>query len=282
MKLQLDKALAVFDIEATGLNISEDRIVEIAVIKLNPDGSREEFHSLVNPGIPIPQEVVDIHGIDDQKVKDAPLFAELSPKLMAFIGDADLAGYNSNKFDIPMLAEELLRVDDTFDLSHRKFVDVQNIFHKMEQRTLEAAYKFYCDKKIENAHSAMDDTLATMEVLFAQLERYSNLEANVDFLSDFSKGSGLDKVDFAGRLARNKDGHVVYNFGKHKGKSVEQVMQEEPGYYGWFISEGTDFPKFTKQKLKEEVDRIKKSKYEEASPKKFTDKLDALQNKYRK
>ncbi|MCE3295964.1 MAG: polymerase subunit epsilon [Crocinitomicaceae bacterium] len=279
MKLQLEKPIAFLDIEATGLNVSKDRIVEIAIVKVNPDGSESEFVSLVNPEMPIPQEVIAIHGITDEKVKDAPTFGELAPQLIAFIEDADLAGYNSNKFDIPMLAEELLRVGNTVDLSKKKFVDVQNIFHKMEQRTLAAAYQFYCKKEIHNAHSALADTKATWEVFQAQLEKYEELKTDVAFLSDFSKGGQLDLVDYAGRLAKNAEGEVVYNFGKHKGKSVEEVGKIEPGYYGWFVSDGTDFPKFTKQKLKEEMDRIKakqRSDKNEITP----NKLEELKNKF--
>ncbi|MFN5417586.1 MAG: exonuclease domain-containing protein [Flavobacteriia bacterium] len=279
MKLQLSKAIAIFDIEATGLNISKDRIVEIAIVKVNPDGSEEEFSSLVNPEMEIPQEVIEIHGITNDKVKDAPTFKELAPKLIDFIKDADLAGYNSNKFDIPMLAEEFLRVGSDIDLSQKKFIDVQNIFHKMEQRTLAAAVQFYCKKDIKDAHSALADTRATWDVLQAQLEKYSELKTDVNFLADFSKGGQFDLVDFAGRLAKNDKGEVVYNFGKHKNKSVEEVSSLEPGYYGWFVSEATDFPKFTKQKLKEEMDRIKaKQKIEKEEI--TQNKLDALKNKF--
>lgn len=279
MKLQLEQPIAVFDIEATGLNISKDRIVEIAIIKINPDGSEESFSSLVNPEMEIPQEVIDIHGITNEKVKDAPTFSQLAPKLIDFIKNADLAGYNSNKFDIPLLAEELLRIESDFDLTEKKFIDVQNIFHKMEQRTLAAAYQFYCDKEIKNAHSALADTKATWEVLQAQLEKYQDLKSDVAFLADFSKGGQLDLVDFAGRLAKNEKGEVVYNFGKHKGKTVEEISEQEPGYYGWFISEATDFPKLTKQKLKQEMDRIK-SKQKDEKEKITANKLEALKNKF--
>jgi DNA polymerase III subunit epsilon len=279
MKLNLDRPIAIFDLEATGLNISKDRIVEIAIVKIHVDGSEETFSSLVNPEMEIPQEVIDIHGITNDKVKDAPIFKDLAPKIIEFIQDADLAGYNSNKFDIPMLAEELLRVGNNYDLTKKKFVDVQNIFHKMEQRTLAAAYQFYCKKEIENAHSALDDTRATWEVLKAQLEKYPDLKGDVNFLADFSKGGQFDLVDFAGRLAKNDKGEVVYNFGKHKNKTVEEISLIEPGYYGWFISESTDFPKFTKQKLKEEMDRIKaknKAQNETIS----SSKLEDLKNKF--
>lgn len=257
MKLQLKKSLAIFDLEATGLNVSKDRIVEIAIVKINPDGSEEYFNQRINPEMNIPEEVVEIHGISNEMAKEFPTLSEIEPALVAFIGDADLGGYNSNKFDIPMLAEELLRVGSTFDLSNRKFVDVQNIFHKMEQRTLAAAVQFYCKTELENAHNALADTKATWEVLKAQLEKYDDLVPSIDYLADFSKGGNLEVVDFAGRLCLNDQKEVVYNFGKHKGKSVATVHQEEPGYYGWFVSDSTDFPQYTKQKLKLEMERLK-------------------------
>ena len=258
MKLKLQKPLAIFDLEATGLNISKDRIVEIAIVKINPDGTEDHFSSRINPEMEIPAEVSEIHGITNEMIADSPTLKDIEPQLVAFIGDADLGGYNSNKFDIPMLAEELLRIESDFDVSGRKFVDVQNIFHKMEQRTLAAAYQFYCQKELNNAHNAMADTTATWEVLKAQLERYGDLEPSVEYLADFSKASAMTVVDFAGRLGANDKNEVVYNFGKHKGKTVQEVHGEEPGYYGWFISDSTDFPKYTKQKLKEEMDRLKK------------------------
>jgi DNA polymerase-3 subunit epsilon len=257
MKLKLTRPLAIFDIEATGLNISKDRIVEIAIIKVHPSRLEETFTTRINPEMEIPAEVTEIHGISQEEIKDSPTFEEIAPRLIEFIGDADLAGYNSNKFDIPMLAEEFLRVNISFDLASKKFVDVQNIFHKMEQRTLSAAYQFYCNQELINSHNAFSDTHATWEVLKAQLEKYENLQTDVDFLADFSKGGNLNLVDFAGRLALNEKNEVVYNFGKHKGKSIEKVHQEEPGYYGWFTSETTDFPKYTKMKLKEEMEKIK-------------------------
>lgn len=263
MKLTLSRPLAIFDIEATGLNISKDRIVEIAIIKVQPNGVEETFTVRVNPEMEIPKEVSEIHGITYEDIKNAPPFSEVAPDILNFIGDADLAGYNSNKFDIPILAEEFLRVNIEFDLASKQFIDVQNIFHKMEQRTLSAAYQFYCKQELINSHNAFADTYATWEVLKAQLEKYENLEPTTEFLADFSKGSNFNLVDFAGRLARNENDEVVYNFGKHKGKTIEKVNQEEPGYYGWFISDSTDFPKYTKMKLKEEMEKIKsKSKVE--------------------
>lgn len=257
MKLNLSRPLAIFDVEATGLNISKDRIVEIAIIKVHPNGLEETFTVRINPEIEIPSEVSEIHGIRYEDIKNAPTFTEIAGDILNFIGDSDLAGYNSNKFDIPILAEEFLRSNIDFDLESKKFIDVQNIFHKMEQRTLSAAYQFYCQQELINSHNAFADTHATWEVLKAQLEKYDNLQPTTEFLADFSKGSNFNLVDFAGRLARNENDEVVYNFGKHKGKTIEKVNQEEPGYYGWFISESTDFPKYTKMKLKEEMEKIK-------------------------
>lgn len=293
MKLKLERPLAVFDLEATGLNIAQDRIVEIAILKIHPDYSEETFLARVNPEINIPAEVTLIHGISNEDIKDSPTFKELVPKIEAFLGDADLGGYNSNKFDIPMLAEELLRAGSNFNLTARKFIDVQNIFHKMEQRTLSAAYQFYCNQDLNNAHSALADTTATWEVLKSQLEKYPDLKGEIDFLADFSKGGNFNNLDFAGRLGIDEQGNAVYNFGKHKGKTVRQVHQDEPGYYGWFVSDSTDFPKFTKLKLKEEMEKIKseakqeKTKTEnkpkvENKPKaeSMDNKLDALKQKF--
>lgn len=297
MILPLKRPLAIFDLETTGLNITKDRIVEIAVIKVNPDGSEEHFTKRVNPEIPIPEETSLIHGIYDADVKDAPTFAQIADELVTFLGNADLVGYNSNKFDIPVLSEELLRVGNQFDVSNRKFIDVQNIFHKMEQRTLAAAYLFYCDKKIENAHNALADTSATWEVLKAQLGKYDNLEKDVDFLSDFSKGGNLSNLDFAGRLAVNENGEAVYNFGKNKGKTIREISISEPGYYGWMLN--ADFPLYTKQCLRKEMDKIKKEQTQQPvervktiqqTPKKdisnepeqsLSEKLEALKNKFK-
>jgi len=274
MNISLQKSLAIFDIEATGLSITNDRIVEIAIIKIAPDGSRTEFLRRVNPGIPIPKEVSEIHGIYDEDIKDEPTLKEILPELEAFIDEADFAGYNSNKFDLPMLAEELLRAGSSVDLSIKKHIDVQNIFHKMEQRTLIAAYKFYCQKNLENAHSALADAEATWEVLDAQIDKYDELESDVDFLDEFSRYGNVKRLDFAGRLAYNENNEVVYNFGKQKGKTVEEVYKKEAGYHGWFLN--ADFPLYTKQCLRKEIERIKKS----ISPKDFNSKLDALKNKF--
>jgi DNA polymerase III subunit epsilon len=281
MKLDLKKPIAIFDLETTGLNITQDRIVEIAIIKVHPNGDEEEFHSLVNPEIEIPIEISEIHHIYQEDIKDKPTFKEISEKVVEFIGDADLVGFNSNKFDIPVLSEELLRVGNNFDLSGKKFIDIQNIFHKMEQRTLSAAYKFYCQKEIENAHSALDDTRATWEVMKAQVEKYDNLENNVDFLSNFSK-AGNNTLDFAGRLAINSKNEVVYNFGKNKGKTVKEISENEPGYYGWIMQ--ADFPLYTKQCLKKEMNRIKsqkKTNNNSSNNLSLNEKMEALKNKFK-
>ena len=278
MNLSLKKSLAIFDIEATGLSITKDRIVEIAVVKIDPSGSRTEFLQRVNPEIPIPKEVSEIHGIYDEDIKDAPTFKEILPELEAFLEDADFAGYNSNKFDLPMLAEEMIRAGSGFDLTSKKHIDVQNIFHRMEQRTLVAAYAFYCGRDLTNAHNAMADAQATWEVLEAQIERYQDLKNDVDFLSDFSVFGDVERLDFAGRLAYNKKKEVIYNFGKHKGKTMEEVTKIEPGYYGWMLD--ADFPLYTKECLKREMERIK-SKKDASNNQSFDDKLNALKNKFK-
>ena len=258
MKLNLKRPLAFFDLEATGVNIGADRIVEISVIKLNPDGTEDVKTWRVHPAMPIPLESSLIHGIYDEHIKDEPKFHEIAAAVAEFIADSDLAGYNSNKFDIPMLMEEFLRTNVKFDLENRHFVDVQNIFHQMEQRTLKAAYQFYCDKQIINAHSAEADTRATMEVLLAQIARYENMEwedkkgnksvpvvNDVEALHNFTN---LNKpVDFAGRMVYNDEGEETFNFGKHKGKPVEEVLKIEPSYYSWMMN--GDFPLYTKRKL---------------------------------
>ena len=276
MKLNLINPLCVFDLETTGTQVTKDRIVQIAIIKLLPNGEKEEYNQLINPEIPIPDDIAAIHGITNDKVKSCCTFREKASEIANFIGNCDLAGYNSNKFDIPVLAEEFLRSDYDFDLSNRKFIDVQNIFHKMEQRTLAAAYQFYCDKRIENAHDALYDTRATLEVLIAQLNRYQDLKNDVKFLSEFSRAGEFELVDLAGRLARNKKGEVIYNFGKHNGKSIAEVMKIEPGYYGWMID--ADFPLYTKKCLRIEMQRIKESSH--ISSESMDDKLKQLKNKF--
>lgn len=279
MNISLKNSLAIFDIEATGLSVTHDRIVEIAIVKISSDGKKTEFLKRVNPEIPIPKEVSEIHGIYDEDLKEEPTFKQILPELEEFLADADFAGYNSNKFDLPMLAEEMLRAGSKFDLSSKKHIDVQNIFHKMEQRTLIAAYKFYCGKDLKNAHTALADAEATWEVLDAQIEKYDNLESNVQFLSEFSQYGDLERVDFAGRLAYNKKKEVVYNFGKQKGKTIQEVAKAEPGYYGWMMD--ADFPLYTKACLKKEMERIKALKNAEQSEQSIEEKLNALKNKFK-
>ncbi|MBU2019537.1 MAG: 3'-5' exonuclease [Bacteroidetes bacterium] len=255
MQLILDRPLAIFDLETTGINITQDRIVEIAILKIHPDNSEEKYMKRVNPQIKMSEENMAIHGITNEDVADAPTFDQIADEVEQFIDGCDLGGFNSNKFDVPVLVEEMLRVKDTFSLENRRFVDVQNIFHKMEQRTLSAAYKFYCSKDLINAHSAMADAQATWDVLKAQVNHYTELENNMDFLSSFSTAHDMKRVDFAGRLAMNDDGEVVYNFGKHRGKTVAEIHKVESGYYGWLLN--ADFPLHTKQCLKKEMDRLK-------------------------
>ncbi|MDB4324000.1 MAG: exonuclease domain-containing protein [Flavobacteriales bacterium] len=278
MNISLKKSLAIFDIEATGLSITNDRIVEIAIVKIAPNGSRTDFLKRINPEIPIPKEVSEIHGIYDEDIKDAPVLKDILAELEEFIEDADFAGYNSNKFDLPMLAEELLRVGSSIDLSKKLHIDVQNIFHKMEQRTLIAAYSFYCNKNLENAHTALADAEATWEVLDAQIKQYDELESSVGFLADFSRYGNVTRLDFAGRLAYNEDGVAVYNFGKQKGRTIEEVMKTEPGYHGWLLN--ADFPLYTKQCLKNEIQKIKAKKSKESNPQGFDSKLNDLKNKF--
>lgn len=276
MKLNLKRPLAFFDLEATGTNIGADRIVEISVIKLNPDGSEDIKTWRVNPEMPIPLESSLIHGIYDEDIKGEPVFKAIANDVAEFIGDSDLAGFNSNKFDIPMLMEEFLRAGVLFDLDKRHFVDVQNIFHQMEQRTLKAAYQFYCKKDIINAHSAEADTRATMEVLIAQVAKYENVEWEdkkgikstpvVNDIEALHKFTNLNKpVDFAGRMVYNDNGEETFNFGKHKGKKVEDVFNIEPSYYSWMMQ--GDFPLYTKRKLEEIYSRFSAKKAAERQAK---------------
>ncbi len=245
MKLNLKNPIVFFDLETTGINIVSDRIVEISYLKVMPNGRETTKTILINPTIPIPEEASLVHGIRDEDVKNCPTFKEVAKEIVNDIEGCDLAGYNSNRFDIPLLAEELLRADIDIDLKKRKFVDVQVIFHKMEQRTLSAAYQFYCDKNLENAHSAEADTKATYEVLQSQLDRYPELENDIEYLSNYT--SYNKNVDFAGRIIYNKDGEEVFNFGKYKGQKVEDVFQKDIGYYGWMLN--SDFPLYTKKVL---------------------------------
>ncbi|NLH29641.1 MAG: 3'-5' exonuclease [Bacteroidales bacterium] len=244
MKLNLKNPLVFFDLETTGINISRDKIVEASFLKVYPNGKEEIRTYRINPEMHIPEESTAIHGITDEDVKDCPTFKQLAKTLADFLEGCDMAGFNSSRFDVPMLAEEFLRAGVEFDISKRKFVDVQIIFHKKEQRTLEAAYRFYCDKELDNAHSAEADAVATYEVLKSQLERYPDLVNDINVLSkEFS--SFNDNVDFAGRIVLNEKGVEVFNFGKHKGKAVAEVFKKEPSYYAWMM-EG-DFPLNTKQ-----------------------------------
>ncbi len=245
MQLNLSKPICFFDLETTGINITNDRIVEISILKVYPNGKEESYTQRVNPTIPIPPEVTKVHGISDADVADKPTFKEISKEVHNLIKDADLGGFNSNRFDIPLLAEEMLRAELDFDMKNRQSIDVQTIFHKMEQRTLSAAYKFYCDKNLDDAHSAEADTKATFEVLKAQIERYDELENDAKFLAEFSSRKRF--ADFAGFIAFNKDGQECFSFGKHKGKLVTEVLENEPGYFGWLLN--ADFPLYTKKVL---------------------------------
>ncbi len=244
--LQLTKPLAFIDLETTGVNLGTDRIVEIAIVKILTDGSKSIKRKLINPGIPIPKGARDVHGISDEMVKDAPAFKQVAQELKQMLDGCDLAGYNSNRFDIPLLMEEFLRVQVDFDMKSRKLLDVQNIFHKMEPRTLSAAYKFYCSKNLEGAHGAEVDANATYEILEAQIERYPELGNNIDSVL---KVIGEDQiVDFARRFVM-ENGIEVFNFGKFKGRPVADVLKSEPQYYDWMMK--GDFPQHTKQKLTE-------------------------------
>lgn len=243
MELKLNRPLCFFDLETTGIDIARDRIVEISVCKLSPDSSRQVRTWLVNPGRPIPKAVSDIHGITDEKVKDAPRFEQIAPVVYEMIRDSDLAGYNSNRFDIPMLAEELLRAGIDFDMGNRVAVDVQAIFYKKEPRTLSAAYKFYCGAELEGAHGAQADTLATYEVLKSQLDRYPDLPNDVRALSEYS--TQRRTADFAGFIGYDADGDEIFTFGKYKGCKVAPVLENDPGYTGWILEK--DFPLYTKR-----------------------------------
>ncbi|NJB38055.1 3'-5' exonuclease [Croceivirga sp. JEA036] len=245
MELKLAKPICFFDLETTGTNVAKDRIVEISILKVFPNGNKESKTWLVNPEMEIPAEVVAVHGISNDKVAHEPTFKQLSKEIYNMIKDSDLAGFNSDRFDIPLLAEEMLRAEVDFDMKHMVSVDVQTIFHKMEQRTLSAAYKFYCNKSLEDAHSAAADTNATYEVLLAQLDRYPELENNIKKLSEFT--TRRKALDFAGFIAKDKKGEPIFTFGKHKNKKVDEVLEKEPGYYGWIMN--ADFPLYTKKVL---------------------------------
>ncbi|MCW8311830.1 exonuclease domain-containing protein [Sphingobacterium thalpophilum] len=272
MELKLKRPLVFFDLETTGVNVATDRIVEVSFLKVMPNGEETVYTKRINPERPIPPESSFFHGIYDEDIKDAPTFKAIATELAAFIGDGDLAGYNSNKFDVPMLMEEFLRAGVDFSLEGRSFVDVQNIFHQMEQRTLKAAYKFYCNAELENAHTAEADVRATYEVLKAQLTKYEGaafedrhgtvtypVVNDVDALHEFTNLS--KPVDFAGRIVYNEDGLETINFGKHKGRPIIEVFEQEPSYYAWM--QNGDFPLYTKKVLENIWIRYKKEKNEQ-------------------
>jgi len=256
MELKLSRPIAFFDLETTGIKVATDRIVEISIVKIHPDGKREIKTRRVNPERPIPAETSEIHGIYDEDVKDEPTFKKLAKSLDQFLVNCDLAGYNSNRFDIPLLAEEFLRAGIDFDVENRNLVDVQNVFHKMEQRTLVAGYKFYCGKDLTNAHSAEADTLATLEIMEAMLDKYQGVDFkdkkgnisqpvvnDVKALAEFTQVN--KNVDLIGHIVLNDEGKEVINFGKHKGKVVADIFKKEPSYYDWMMR--GDFPQYTKK-----------------------------------
>ena len=272
MNLSLTKPIIFFDLETTGVNIATDRIVEISILKVFPNGNKESKTWLVNPEIEIPAEASAIHGITNEKVVMEPTFKELAITVNDMIYDCDLAGFNSNRFDIPLLAEELMRAGIDFDMKNRKAIDVQVIFHKKEQRTLSAGYQFYCGKNLDDAHSAEADTNATYEILLAQLDKYSDIENTVDALSEFS--SHGERADFAGFVLFNDDKKEIFSFGKYKGRTVEEVLIENPGYHAWM--QNADFPLYTKKVLREIKERMSSQK----SGMTDEEKLKALQQKF--
>ncbi|MCF0204340.1 MAG: 3'-5' exonuclease [Muribaculaceae bacterium] len=243
MELNLRKPLVFFDLETTGLNITQDRIVEIAYVKVFPNGKDERKVIRVNPGIPIPEQASNVHHIYDEDVKNEPTFKQIAADIVKVFEGSDIAGYNSNKFDLPMLSEELARAGSDFDLRRARFIDVQTVFFKMEPRTLEAAYRFYCNKNLNDAHSALADTSATYEVLKAQLDKYPQLQNDAEWLSQFT--SQTRNIDLQGRIVRDDQNMPVFNFGKYKGQSVKQVFEKDCGYYGWIMK--GDFAEDTKR-----------------------------------
>ena len=256
MQLNLKRPIVFFDLETTGVDTARDRIVEISLVKVMPDGREIVKTRRINPGMHIPAEASAIHHITDEDVKDCPQFAQIAKSLAQFLEGCDFGGFNSNRFDLPVLVEEFLRAGVDVDFKRRRFIDVQNNFHKMEQRTLVAAYKFYCDKNLEEAHSAEADTLATYEVLKAQLDRYPELQNDVAALAEFST---RDKTaDYAGRILINEKGEEVFGFGKYKGRKVEEIFDSEPSYYAWMMN--GDFPLYTKKVITEIRCRRKNSK----------------------
>lgn len=247
MQLNLKNPIVFFDLETTGVDTSRDRIVEISTVKVFPNGDKEVKTRRLNPEMHIPEEATAVHGITDEDVANEPPFRAIAKSLAAYLEGCDFGGFNSNKFDVPVLMEEFLRAGVNVDFKNRKFIDVQNIFHKMEQRTLEAAYRFYCDKTLENAHSAEADTMATYEVLMAQLDRYPELQNDVSYLADFSARG--QSADYAGRILYDDKGVEVFGFGKYKGRSVAEVFREESSYYSWMMN--GDFPLYTKKVITE-------------------------------
>jgi DNA polymerase-3 subunit epsilon len=246
MNLNLSKPLAFFDLETTGVQVGKDRIVEICILKVSADGKEICNTWRVNPGIPIPKQASDVHGITDDMVQDWPLFSSVANEIHQFIANCDLSGYNSNRFDLPLLAEEFLRSGIDFDMKNRRSIDVQSVFFKMEPRTLTAAYKFYCGKELVGAHGAEADTRATFEILKAQVDRYKELDNDSDSLAEFTQPTLLN-ADLAGMIKFDADGCEIFNFGKHKGKKVDDVLSNEPGYYNWI--QNADFPQYTKKVL---------------------------------
>jgi len=272
MELNLTKPIVFFDLETTGVSIATDRIVEISILKIYPNGNKESKTWLVNPEVEIPAGATEVHGITNEKVVTEPTFKELAAEVDKMIAGCDLAGFNSNRFDIPLLAEELMRAGVDFDMNDRKAVDVQVIFHKKEQRTLSAGYQFYCGKELVGAHGAEADTNATYEILKAQLDKYDDIENSIEALSEYS--SHTQRADFAGFILFNEDKQEIFSFGKYKGRTVEEVLKENPGYNSWI--QNADFPLYTKKVLRQIKERM-------AAPKKtMTDaeKLAALQNKF--
>lgn len=256
INLKLKRPIVFFDLETTGTSITHDRIVEISIIKVNPDGSETIHSRRVNPGMHIPEEATAIHHITDDDVADQPRFEEIAHRLARFIWGCDIAGFNSTRFDVPLLDQEFHRAGIDFDFSDVRFIDVQNIFHKKEQRTLVAAYRFYCDRDLEGAHSATADTRATMEVLLAQIARYPDIGNDVERLSEFS---AMNKaVDFLGRLVYDDRGREVINFGKHKGRLAEEVLAEEPGYYDWIMK--SDFAASTQKAFTAVMERVRNAR----------------------
>ena len=272
MNLNLKKPIVFFDLETTGVNIAVDKIVEISILKIYPNGNKESKTWLVNPEIEIPKGATEVHGITNEKVVTEPTFKELASKINEIIDDSDLGGFNSNRFDIPLLAEELMRAGIDFDMKNRKAIDVQVIFHKKEQRTLSAGYQFYCGKELEGAHGAEADTNATYEILLAQLEKYDDIENSVDALSEFS--SHGKRADFAGFILFNDDDKEIFSFGKYKGRTVEEVLKENPGYNNWI--QNADFPLYTKKVLREIKERMSEPKQKMSDE----EKLQALQIKF--